>query len=320
MPQEPGPTEPPGAAQPQFSTIQWADLRPSATPLAESLRGIYGNRLYLFGGFSGSAGPVVNAQYFDAASGAWTNIRSLPERITHAGVAQTGSDVYFVGGYVGNGPGYQQAFGSSHVWKYNFESDNYDRLTDLPRKYAGGGAEIIDGKLHYFGGYTQQRQDTNVHLVLDLNDPSARWQEAATMLTARNHMGHVVYGGRIFSIAGQTGTDEGLVTRRDVEVFDPATNTWSYVSPIPRGVSHISSATFVMGDRIIVAGGESAHNVQVREVWAYTPATDRWEALTPLPAPRFSGVAAAFAGKIVFATGGSATSNWLGTPVLATGV
>ena len=39
-------------------------------------------------------------------------------------------------------------------------------------------------------------------------------------------------------------------------MYDPATNAWTDRTPIPQAVSHIASATFVMGDRIIVAGGE----------------------------------------------------------------
>lgn len=275
---------------------------------------MYGDRLYVFGGFSGTSGPITESHYYETTADQWVKVADLPERITHAGVAQTSEDVYFVGGYVGTGKGYQQVFGSSNVWKYNFASNTYSRIKDLPAKYAGGGAEIVNGKLHYFGGYNLNRTDTGVHLVLDLADPSANWQSAASMTTARNHMGHVAYGGKIYAIAGQTGTDEGLVTRREVEIFDPATGAWTSAKPIPAGVSHVSSATFVMGDRIIVAGGESAHNVQVRTVWAYTPATDTWQALTSLPAARFSGVAAAINGQLHFATGGSTTSNWVGIP------
>jgi N-acetylneuraminic acid mutarotase len=187
-------------------------------------------------------------------------------------------------------------------------------VTQLPAAYAGGGAVIVDNKLHYFGGYNLNRTDTDIHLVLDLANPSAGWTAAARMPKARNHMGYVNLGGKIYAIAGQTGTDEGLVTQRDVQIYDPATNTWSLGAAMPKAASHVSSSTFVMGGRIIVAGGESSHGVSVRDVFAYTPSTNSWVTLTFLPAPRFSGVATAIDGKILFTTGSDQTTTWLGTP------
>src|SRR3712207_8762145 len=41
-----------------------------------------------------------------------------------------------------------------------------------------------------------------------LSNPSAGWTPAAKMPRSRNHMGYVNFGGKIYAIAGQTGTDE----------------------------------------------------------------------------------------------------------------
>ena len=84
---------------------------------------------------------------------------------------------------------------------------------------------------------------------------------------------------------------------------------------MPKAISHISSATFVMGNRVIVAGGETAHTRTIADVYAFDPAANTWTTLTSLPAPRFSGVAAAIGDKIYFTGGSSQTTTWLGTPV-----
>jgi len=310
------PAVPPSVPPPtsSFTQINWTARKDSPIARAESLTAKYNDRLYVFGGFSGALGPVADSHYYDPATNNWTPIAPLPQPITHAGVAQDAENVYFVGAYVGTGKGYNQVFGSDKVWKYNFASNTYTEITRLPRPLAGGGSAIVNGKLHYFGGYNVNRTDTDVHLVLDLNNPSGGWQNAAPMLLSRNHQGAVVLNGKIYSVAGQTGTDEGLVTRTNVEMYDPATNQWTSVAPIPKAVSHIASATFVMDGRIIVMGGESAHNVSVRECWAYNPATNQWVQLSSLPANRFSGVANTIGGKIIFTTGGSMTTTWIGTP------
>lgn len=315
-PPSPPPSPPPPSSS--FTQINWTTKAPAPQGKAEALTATWNTRIYVFGGFAGSKGPVTASEYYDTAANIWTAITPLPQSITHAGVTQDGNSVYFIGGYVGNGDGtgYGQVFGSKKAWRYDFASDSYTALKNLPRALAGGGAELIGRKLHYFGGYESNRTDTNVHLVLDLDNPAAGWQSAAAITRTVNHMGHVVVGGKIYAIAGQTGTDEGLVTRNYVTVYDPATDSWSNKTAIPHAISHISSATFIMGDRVIVMGGESAHNVPVRDAWAYTPATDSWVALTLLPAPRFSGVASEVDGKIYFLTGGGTTTVFQGTPVM----
>lgn len=281
------------------------------------MRGEYADRLYLFGGFSGKLGPVADSHYYNTTTRQWVSVNDLPELITHAGVAQTATDVYFVGGYVGTGRGYQQVFGSNRVWKYNFERDSFTRIADLPQPLAGGGAAILNGRLHYFGGSTQNRNDTSIHLALDLADPSAKWEAAASLPTARNHLGHAVVNGMLYAIAGQTGNDEGLQTLQTLQVFDPATGAWSALAALPRGLSHISASTVVWGQQIVVMGGETAHNAQSRETWVYNTQTNTWKSITPLPAARFSGVAAVLNGRIYFSTGGSAATTWEGIPVTA---
>lgn len=312
------PPSPPPPASSSFTQINWTSKASGPIGKAEALTAKFGTRIYVFGGFAGNAGPVTDSEYYDAAANTWTHITKLPQPITHAGVTQDANSAYFVGGYVGkgDGTGFGQTFGSTKVWRYDFATDTYTALHDLPRALAGGGAELIGRKLHYFGGFELNRTDTSVHLVLDLDNPAAGWQAAAPMTHTVNHMGHVVFDGKIYAVAGQIGTDEGLTTQSWVSVYDPATNQWTLKTNIPHAISHISSATFVMDDRIIVMGGESAHNVPVRDAWAYTPATDTWVALTLLPAPRFSGVANTVNGKIYFLTGGSTASTFQGTPVM----
>jgi N-acetylneuraminic acid mutarotase len=252
-------------------------------------------------------GPVTRSEYYDTANNTWHTITKLPQPITHVGVAHDDQNVYFIGGYVakGDGTGYAQTYGSNKVWVYNFASDSYSSLPNLPRQLAGGGAALINGKLHYFGGYNLDRTDTTVHLVLDLNNLAAGWKTAASMLHGRSHLCSVVFNGKIYAIAGQVGNDAGLTTLNYNEVFDPATGQWSSLKAMPQSISHMASASFVMGDRIIVMGGETAHNAPTRAVYAYTPATNTWQALTSLPVAKFSGVANTFNGKIFFAQGGS---------------
>ena len=251
---------------------------------------------------------------YDAATRAWSRFGDMPTSMSHVITAVDGRDVYFIGGYIGTGPGYQQQFGTREVWRYNVDSNTYTRLPDLPAARAGGGAAVLGRNLHYFSGNNSSRNDVGDHYVLNLDDPAAGWTTRAALPQGRSHMGYTTFGGRIYAIGGQTGNDEALTTQTAVHAYDPATDTWTARASMPRAISHISSSTFVMGGRILVAGGETAHNRPTAEVYAYDPAADAWARLTSLPAARFSGVAGAIDGLIYFTSGSSQATTYRGTP------
>ena len=98
-----------------------------------------------------------------------------------------------------------------------------------------------------------------------------------------------------------------------VEMFDPATNTWTAKAPLPFGRSHIASSTIVVQGRIVTLGGETTYQNAVNNVSAYNPATNTWQELTPLPTARASGVAGFLNGAYYFSTGGVTSNTYKGT-------
>ena len=73
---------------------------------------------------------------------------------------------------------------------------------------------------------------------------------------------------------------------------------------MPQAISHMASASFVMGDRIIVMGGETSHLHPTRRLRLHA-GHQYLAGVMQLPVAKFSGVANAFNGKIFFAQGGS---------------
>jgi N-acetylneuraminic acid mutarotase len=272
-------------------------------------------KLYVFAGFT-TDGPVARSDVYDPAADAWTRIADMPRRLTHAGVTAVDRAVYFAGGYIGTGNGFEQQFGTVEVWKYDVDANSYSRMPDLPVARAGGGLVALGRELHFFSGNNSARQDVGDHYVLNLDDPAAGWSTRAALPNPRSHMGYVALGGKIYAVAGQTGNDEGLTTQTSVHAYDPATDTWTARAPLPTATSHISSATFVMGGRIVVAGGETANGSPAASVFAYDPDANSWVKLTSLPAVRFSGVAGAIDGKVYFTTGSSQRTTYVGTPAV----
>lgn len=294
------------------SSIVWEEITPSPIQRAEALTATIDSKLYVFGGFQGSAGPVVRSDVYDPVTNQWTRIADMPRRLTHAGVAVDGRYVYFAGGYVGTGPGFQQQFGSEEVWRYHVDLQEWSRLPDLPAQLASGGLVLLGRELHYFGGNDNNRQDTGVHYVLNVDSPTS-WSSAAPLPSARSHLGYLALDGKIYALGGQFGNDAQLETTNLVHVWDPASpGAWTARAPMPSKISHVSSSTFVLGHRIVIAGGETDHGAATSSVLTYDPLSNTWESLTNLPAARFSGVARAIEGVLYFTTGSNQTTTYRG--------
>lgn len=296
-----------------FTVINWSNLNsPSPITRSESLRGVIDGKLYVFGGFNGANGPVVRSDVYNPATNTWTRIKDLPARLTHVGVAVVGREIWFAGGYTGIGPGYQQTFATRNVWIYNVDTDTYRAGPLLPVARGSGALVYNNGFLHFFNGVDSSRNDRGEHWKLQVG--TTNWVSAKANTDPRSHLGFVSLNGKIYAIGGQHDTDANLVTRTTTQVYDPANDTWTDLKALPRGVSHISSSTFVMGGRIIVVGGEYAHTKPVADVLAYDPEFNTWTKLTSLPFNSGSAVADVINGAI-YNTTGSSGKTYVGQPV-----
>lgn len=299
-----------------FNGITWANRNsPSPIQRVEALPAVVDGKVYVFGGFSGNNGPVARTDVYDPATNAWTRVADMPERLTHVGVAVAGRDVYFAGAYVGTGPGYQQQFSSVKVWKYNVDSNAWSAGTPLPVARASGGLSYVNGYLYFFGGSSNSsnRADRTEAWKLKVDGGTA-WESVAPMNNGRTHMGYVVYDNKVWAVGGQKSYDETLVTQNTLEVYDPATNVWTVKANLPRGLSHVGGATFVMGSKLIVIGGEFQNLRSVNTVLSYDFATDDWGQVGTLPFNSFGGVGLEIAGKIYHTTGSAGSSTYVGTP------
>lgn len=313
------------ASAQNFTAISWGSAAKQKYGVSEAQGRVVNGKLYSFGGFDSQKStftPAKRAYVYNPLTDTWSAIADLPYTpdgpgfggVTHAGITTDGTDIYIAGGYTSDSSGTKQFFGTKQVWKYLISQNAYTKMPDLPIKIAAGQLEYLDGKLHYIGGTNSARtEDLGNHYVLDLNNVAAGWKTLASLPNPRNHAGSAVYKGKIYFIGGQHGQDSKLVTQKQVDVYDPATNAWSRLAdmPVPPGANgrgHISSGIAVMGTRIIVLGGEIVHQTSINMVSAFSPDLNSWTNLTPLPQNRYSGVAGAMNGNI-FYTGGSKTNT-----------
>ena len=73
-----------------------------------------------------------------------------------------GTDMWFVGGYVGDhpGPGY------THVWIYHTTSDTWTRGPDLPQPRGAGAAALVGSTIYFAGGMDRTRTIDEYHPLI----------------------------------------------------------------------------------------------------------------------------------------------------------
>ena len=92
--------------------------------------------------------------------------------------------------------------------------------------------------------------------------------------------------GTLYAVGGYNGTLNGDLAT--VEAYNPVTNTWRSVAPLPRldsGTNGRYGATIgVINGQLYVAGGwRRVPALPTNTLLVYDPKTDTWATRTPMP-------------------------------------
>lgn len=129
---------------------------------------------------------------------------------------------------------------------------------------------------------------------------AATWEQLDDAPFARLEMAVAAHDGRIWLAGGLTALGDALI---DVDVYDPASATWSDGPALPGPIHH--AALVSDGERLIILGGYrgSAFNLPTDQVLVLDQAAGAWEPIDPLPEARAAGAATWDGERIVYAGG-----------------
>ncbi len=146
-------------------------------------------------------------------------------------------------------------------------------------------------------------------LVLFASEPlsaqqtEGTWSKAAPMKAPRSELQAITVGGKIYVIGGNVrmmkdGEMATLPTTGLGQVYDPASDSWHDIAPMPKGSTHNGIAA--IDGTIYIGGGFAArgHAEATDRFYAYDTATDRWRELAPLSSPRGAPALIGLNGKI----------------------
>lgn len=295
---------------------EWKQLPDMPGVRWESGTVVLDDKLFVFGGAHLEGRTDARADVYDPKTNTWRRLSDMPGPISHMNTVLDGRTVWYAGGQKNN-----EAVPLDEVWRYDVDTDTFTAGPDLPEPRCAGSLARVGGALFFIGGGKPGRNyDGDNNWVLDLDDVSAGWSNAAPMPDPRMHHSTIVHEGKIYIIGGQYGhfgplAKAGQTAR--VDIYDPETDEWSRGPDLPKTNCQSQSSTLISGGRIIVVGGQiyDPDKEVVRgeeryyagaDIWALEEG--EWRSVGDLPEPRIDAVAGVIDGKL-YVAGGSFDGN-----------
>jgi N-acetylneuraminic acid mutarotase len=116
--------------------------------------------------------------------------------------------------------------------------------------------------------------------------PDLQWKKGANSPFARVESPTAVVDGKIYLFGGFT---DDLGASNELDVYDPANDSWTRKKDMPTRLTHLNPA--IDGKTVWIAGGFRGKHPgpASAEVWKYDVVSDGWAAGPPLPEPRAGG-------------------------------
>lgn len=275
-------------------------------PLGEVAGGVIDGEIYLVG-----EGDSPTLRY-STATGRWSPPGTLSVRLAagnHHAAEVLGGKLYLLGGFRRASEGLVQI--------YDPALDLWQLGPKMPFAAGSSASAVIDGKIYVAGGIVGT---TTTGLAAVLDPATSTWTSIAPMPRPRNHAASGTDGKRLFVFGGRgAGSGDSNVVADgfgDVQIYDPATNSWvvsdgsdGAPASLPQARGGFGKAVWLNGEFWVI-GGETEHDRGASKSGTYArvdifdPTRNRWRAGPPLSIPRHGIFPLTDAGLLYVAGGG----------------
>ncbi|WP_347158799.1 malectin domain-containing carbohydrate-binding protein [Pontibacter chitinilyticus] len=266
------------------ATGDWQTITPSSgTPVGreENAYVQVGSKFYLIGGRG-----IKPVQVYDPATKVWANKANTPMELHHFQAVAVDGLIYVIGAFTGSYPSETPV---PNVYIYNPLTDKWYKGPVIPsaRRRGSAGAVLRDGKIYLAGGIVNGHRSGFVNWF-DVYDPRDNtWQTLPNAPRTRDHFQAGIIGNKLYLAGGRrTSYDTGQtfsLTVPEVDVYDFTSGSWATLpssSNIP--TQRAGAATVVLGEELLVIGGESTQPAGHRETEALNVQTKAWRKLALL--------------------------------------
>ena len=231
-------------------TNTWSAAAPMPVPTTHASAAVDGTTIWVAGFFYNNGVTASNLVYkYNTVTNTWSRGPDLPQARGAGAMAIVGRELHFWGGLTSD-----KTDRATH-WRLNLDNTAAGWVLDtpLPEAINHHAGVALNGKLYSIGGMYDKLETTGNIAAVRVYDPATRkWTLAKSMPSARGHIGPATFvrDGRIV-IAGGSGNGTSLM--REVIEYDPVSNAWAQLTPLP-AARKSSVAAFIDG-KIVVTGG-----------------------------------------------------------------
>lgn len=268
---------------------------------------VVNGKIYVIGGVYANLQKV---EAYDPATDTWAAKADMPTRRAIPAHGMVNGKIYVIGGETSLG-----ASASATVEVYDPATNTWTRKADIPTPRARSAASVADGKIYVFGGGSGGGSAYPVMSTVEAYDPATdTWTRKADMPRVNELLSTSVMGGKIYAIGGQREEGAFRDVYPTVDMYDPATDTWTKKAdaPLPRKVHSacvLKDIIYVFGGRNVIGGWPQS------TLFHYDPAADTWAAREDMPYEVATAAVSTVDGRI-YLIGGSST--WPPNQVIST--
>jgi N-acetylneuraminic acid mutarotase len=211
---------------------------------------VVNDKIYAIGGAESSMPSYSKVETFptveeyDPAADTWNEKSPMPSARSWHSANVVDGKIYIIGGTQGSTPGYNYVLA---VAVYDPATDSWTQKGDAPREIGFASGSVVDGKIYIIGGLGEPQR-------VDEYDPATdTWTVKSEMPTKRSELSTSILEGKIYAIGGFSGASifsSGLAT---LDVYDPATDSWTTASDMPTG--RFGAYSSVVDGKMYVFGG-----------------------------------------------------------------
>jgi N-acetylneuraminic acid mutarotase len=233
-------------------TDSWELGPPLPVPMHHTMAAVANDRLFIIGGEFDGAGTgrpeiyLSTVYELDEAAGSWTSRVPMPTARSGGGAAVIDGKIYVAGGRPPRGADFAV---------YDPAADEWSGLPNLPTARNHLGVEAIGGKVYVAGGRFGAGVGSEMTAVLEVYDPATgAWTPAAPLPAPRAGVTAIAAAGCLYIIGGEGNDADPRGIFAENEAYDPATDTWSVLTPMPTPTHGLTGAALING-QIYIPGG-----------------------------------------------------------------
>lgn len=243
------------------------------TNRTEITASVIGDKIYVIGGADYNSDGAVNiVEIYDPNTDQWTNGAPLPYPLDHAPSVAHNGKIYVIGGFL------EDKVPTNKLWIYDSTSDTWTEGAPLSASRAALVAEIINGTIYAIGGVNATHHPVTTNEAYNIENNS--WSFREPLSKPKHHAASAVIGDSMYVLGGRllgngepSEINESLTNMDDNSRYDPQSDTWVELEPMPIRRSGFAAESF--DGKIYVFGGQMADGAN-KNIEKYDPGTNQW--------------------------------------------